>query len=462
MKYYIFTLLFLSLLLCQPAMSQDVKTITLDLEQPRASENLNIRLKKGDWYQIKLSNVNLNAFRVNVSAADSFFTYAPKSPSFADLPVETIGSLTSELLSGVDFSLFTTSLPESVVQKLKNNVDSPLKEVELKSPDVLLSSSSQVESDLNETLEMYNNLLFTIGDQSIDAVVDGEMDDFLSPYTTIKVNELREKQQLINKEIEDYQLIYRAYLVSNAEALSKEPLKSQIAKLETFNTELIAKQSQLNAALDVKALTRLKLRSRFLDVNNSMEYITLPQRFNGNKATISVSLTPRDSSIQFDAKSTRFMIEQQKNSYFGTGVSFYLSGLSDENYSTLKEVSATDTTFTITSEGESGFEVGISSLFRAGLQKQYDGDVSLGGHLSFGPGISVTDDVRPRILAGVGGSLSSGRHALSVDLGFIGGPVRRKSNAINDGDVFSERPETVTVSVMDSSWFVSLGYMLKF
>ena len=54
-----------------------------------------------------------------------------------------------------------------------------------------------------------------------------------------------------------------------------------------------------------------------------------------------------------------------------------------------------------------------------------------------------------------------GKHSLSIDLGFIAGHVKRKSNSFKLNENLASKPERITVSQIDTKWFLSIGYLLK-
>jgi len=446
--------------LLNPVKGQEV--IEIDLSQTTSKGSLNKKLRTGDWYQIRLKNINLNAFKVDVSTADSFYTFSLKTPSFDDLPSEALSTLGSDLLSSIDISLFD-NVDEGITEQLfNNNIFEGLSRSPKNPFSELLQTAFMVEQDIIQFKRFYNIKMMEVDNLRNEAIVEGKINESLHAFIIKKTNELQLELETLNQKMQLHLLAVNDFLTQNADLISKDPLKTEVQKLKTFNTELIKSQKMLNDALSRDKISPLLLQSRFIDKNNTMTYSTLPQRFNGTKATISVVLTPRDSSYMLNTYSTKFVIEQKKSIYFGTGLSFFVAGFSDQNFSTVKETSATDTTYSVVAEDKTKFELGISSLLRAGLHHQYDNKMELGGHLSFGPGVSISEKVRPRILLGLGISIGSGKHTISIDRGLIFGTEQKKSNSINDGDIFSERPQKLTVSTPTISWFGSFGYMLKF
>ncbi len=453
-------LLFILLSFVNPVKGQQI--IQIDLSDTASHLGLKKKLKTGDWYQIRLKNINLNAYKVDVTTADSFYTFSLKTPSFEDLPTDLISTLASDLVSSIDISVSEDIDKGNTESILKGWNLTPLITTKSNPLSSLKQTALIIEQEIIRFTNSYNTNMLEVASKRNEAIVNGKTGWSLHNLIRTKTEELRTELESLNQMIKLHLLAVNDYKTQNVAAISKDPLKSEIQKLETFNAELVKSQDKLNEVLSVATISPMLLQSRFIDNNETMTYTTMPQRFNGSKATVSVVLTPRDSSYLLNSYSTKFVIEQKKGFYFGTGLSFYVSGLSDESFSTVKETSATDTTYSVVAEDPAEFEVGISSLLRAGLHHQFDNSLELGGHLSFGPGISISEKVRPRILLGAGVSVGSGKHALSIDGGLIMGPVQQKSNSINDGARFSERPERLTVSTPKGSWFFSFGYMLKF
>ena len=453
-------ILIVTLLLLNQVKGQEI--IQIDLTDTASHIGLNKKLRTGDWYQVRLKNINLNAFKVNVTTADSFYTFSLKTPSFKDLPTDLISTLSSDLLSSIDISLFQ-DIDVGNTEKILKNGNHFTEYVSASNPVSLLRyTATDIKQEIIQFKNSYNAKMLEVDNLRNEAIVNGKIDQCFHNLVYIRTNELRKELESLNIKIKLHLMAVNNFEAQNAVTISKAPLKAEVQKLKEFNAELVKSQSKLNEALSVKQISPMLLQSRFFDKNNTMSYTTIPQRFNGTKSTVSILLTPRDSSYILNSYSTKFVIEQKKSFYFGTGLSFYISGLSDQNFSTVKETSANDTTYSVVAEDPTRFEVGISSLLRAGLYHQYNNKVEVGGHLSFGPGVSISEKVRPRILLGGGVSFGSGKHAISFDGGFIFGPVRQKSNSINDGDIFSERPEKLTVSTSETSLFASFGYMVKF
>jgi hypothetical protein len=191
-------------------------------------------------------------------------------------------------------------------------------------------------------------------------------------------------------------------------------------------------------------------------------YYSLPLQFTKEQTFLSINITPRkkdDTTSDDQSYSTRFAFPFSKKGYNVTGVSYYCSGLYDEMYSIQKP---TDTTSIYNLEPGSTREVGISIMYKAGTKIIPDCDW-VGGHVSIGVGASIANNVRPRILYGVGLSIGK-KHMVSIDFGGISGMVDRLSSAVDLGKAYSAKqlPSPITKQVLESNYFLSLGYLFRF
>ena len=75
---------------------------------------------------------------------------------------------------------------------------------------------------------------------------------------------------------------------------------------------------------------------------------------------------------------------------------------------------------------------------------------------SFGPGVSITNKLRPRFL--IGGGFSYGnKHRVALDVGFIIGEVNQLSRQVSKWGV-NDSTSKLTVSDIKIGGFLSLGY----
>ncbi len=78
--------------------------------------------------------------------------------------------------------------------------------------------------------------------------------------------------------------------------------------------------------------------------------------------------------------------------------------------------------------------------------------------IGFGPGVSVADKVRPRVMGGLGWS-SGGRHNFVIDAGCILGYTDRLSVVYDEQTFYHSIPGNLTVSKLNLSYYFSIVYM---
>lgn len=187
----------------------------------------------------------------------------------------------------------------------------------------------------------------------------------------------------------------------------------------------------------------------------------MPLQFTKEQAIVDITIEPRDlATYKIQTFKTSITFPASKLSYAGVGASFYTSKLYDEVYS-LEGFASNDsvTHYRAREESVTKREVGMAALLRVGTR--FEKCEWLGIHGSIGPGISIGDKVKPRVLAG-GGLAIGTKHCFSLDVGAIAGYVERLSTIYNSDKVLTVKPENVTVSKLKADLFLSLGYLYRF
>ena len=146
--------------------------------------------------------------------------------------------------------------------------------------------------------------------------------------------------------------------------------------------------------------------------------------------------------------------------YAGIGPGIYFTDLRDDNYS-IQGKSITDTTnnYRLIQETTSKNEIGISLLVKAGI-KPFKSDI-IGFHANIGAGMSLSSTVRPRAMYGLGVSVGR-KHNLTLYFGGISGNVNVLSNGFQTGIDYSEKPESVVISKLQTKFYYSIGYLYTF
>ena len=290
----------------------------------------------------------------------------------------------------------------------------------------------------------------------------------------MKMDELLNERQGILDDVED--LVQRAKSAKGAYQTEIKAFKDK--NVFEKQKDIIAADQKINAAYDsllaflgkteekisAEQTTALLDKIALIANHRCYNYTSLPQYFGGDIEKLQITFKPWDSTSRLPTyKTDEIQLPPYRNSYFATGTSFYISGLYDEAFSSI----AFDTTrmvanemvdtsaFSLVQEDPGENEIGIYANLNFGFKFGDKRKWGLG--LNFGPGISLTSKVRPRLLTGF--NLSYGRRShISIGFGGIAGYVNRKSNAIDPDQAYFELPDDVVVSKLETSWFAQIGY----
>jgi hypothetical protein len=188
------------------------------------------------------------------------------------------------------------------------------------------------------------------------------------------------------------------------------------------------------------------------------EYYSLPIQYMGERTKTTISIRPSDATSKLQSYSTSFVFPIHKVPYWGLSSSFYFAGLKSDMYSVKNVNSGDSTKYYIVDESVKNNEVGLSVMAKKG-EKYNDW---FGYHASLGLGVSFSDRLNPRVLAGLGGTFGV-KNSIVIDLGVITGSVDRLKTVYKDLTVgYSLPPENVTLSKLKVSYFISFGYFFRF
>ncbi|MEL7118688.1 MAG: hypothetical protein AAFO07_04585 [Bacteroidota bacterium] len=201
--------------------------------------------------------------------------------------------------------------------------------------------------------------------------------------------------------------------------------------------------------------------------NNAYSYESFPIQLNGDQTEIRISVAPKDSTLGLQSYTSPWLrYPRFKKSPVAIGSSFYLSGLFDEVFSKVTTISfdsttmQMDTTVDFQSERATKYELGmfinLNFLYDFGKRKEWSAGVS------FGPGISFTRNIRPRLLGGLSVGYGN-RSKIMIGFGGIAGYVERASqvNSIKLNQNQTLLRNQNTVSKLEASWFAHIGYFYR-
>lgn len=259
----------------------------------------------------------------------------------------------------------------------------------------------------------------------------------------------------LNAKLKASQKEYLSFSEANADNIKKDSADTEIK--ESY-TKLITTTGEALAIINADKTRELLSRMLVAQNNSATDYITFPIQFTGERAKISLIVSPRKDDYLLQTYKTDLMIPFVQKNYTAVGISFYGASLHDEVYSTLgTPTNNADTIYTLVDEKVAKQEIGVAALLRFGTKLE-DSEF-YGIHGSIGSGISISTKVKPRML--LGGGFSFGKtHMFTIDGGLIAGYVDRLSATAHERAVYV-KPEPVMVSKLKAGGFISFGYLFR-
>jgi hypothetical protein len=435
-------------------------------------------LKSGDFFSIKIENINSNLYDFSINGSDTSLSKPAEFPTFKSISLEDVTALLSNILPSTEsiVSTFAGENPKSnvakAIEKYKpENLSSILEKQEANSLNTALELFKQFQKSLEKSnleirdLETEVNSLFNEVNIFATATSRGlvcnnktpTLCDFLERIQDIKAKLDSQKSTLQSSNqafqsstsILDFsEVIQSSTLLKTSQTELEETYKKLIANIEKLNTEINGE----NYKTSVNALSNYELKSI------PVAYQSLPMQMVKEQKEIKISIKPKDENSGLPSWESTYFIPGPTSQYAGTGASFYFSGLRNENFSTIKTINVSgDTTLRLVQEDREIGEIGTAVIFRLGKLSE---NRVVGYHVSVGPGISLSDKPKPRLL--FGGGLSIGKtHGFSIETGGIAGFVNKKSNVYELEQDYIEI-ENPTVTKLDLNIFLSVGYIYRF
>jgi hypothetical protein len=429
-------------------------------------------LKRGDFYQIRVKKINLNKWNVLINSADTTLTTRLSTPTFADLQLDALNNLVAAISSSTNLvkqtpeisekNLFVNALSDVEAMTYISEIDS-MKASEKEIKDKINNTNSLLSektTDHNSFARRIDDLKFNVAKKQLAAIDNSNQLDieFNVENAIEEIEDLRQKlgelQETLGKNEKEYLIFFEK---KKKEIESNENFKKADKALKERFSSLKGNISKMQEALKSENSIAL-LKSIIFLKDKDDEYISLPIQFKSELAEVRLQFLPKDSLLGESPRTIDFIFPTQKKSYWSVDASFYASSLYDESFSSITEViSENEKDVSFVEEDVTKAEIGVATLIRRGLNSV---DPEKGIHCVFGPGISISDKIRPRLLIGGGYSIGK-KHGFSIDFGGIAGYVERKSNAFNINDTLSEVPNSLTVSKLKVGVFIAFGYIFK-
>lgn len=447
MKNY-FTLL-LTLFITTIAFGQTVHTITINFKEKSISPLPNRdSIKIGDYYQIYVKDINMNLWNINYSSKDSTLTTPLKTPTFEEISFTNLNSLVSSFNYFVDTQTVDVKELSSIEKRFVKRKGGQTTKNSCEEFAGILSYFPNkglgfFKPSIENAKKKYDKLRLNIHLYELNLLGENPVEQKGYHYE----NALREveliKETLLGTE-EKVNEIRKSYdsvvnIPANKVCLDKNKDLQTLHKknLEIYNS-FSAKIVEIRDQLKADKIMALVKNVRFLK-NGVNDYKSLPIQFNGEKTKVSLKFSPQKPEYNEQTYNMNFEFPKTNtNNYWSLGASFFASTLTDERFSIISQMpNDSTTTYSVIEEKEDKLELGVATMLRFG--KKFEGKENLGYHGSFGAGVNIGKNVRPRLLFGAGISCGK-KHSITFDAGLIAGYVDEKSNAISLQEVYAVNP----------------------
>jgi hypothetical protein len=447
------------------------KSFILDFKNKRIDSAC---LRWSKPFTIKIVNINPNLYKIYINGKDTIATK----------PISSIPTISSSF--GVELSTLMSSLKDvvTIVAAVSNNKG---KSVIAGNP-----SNSQVKTVFNYILPKdeetkiiipkditINNLKTELAKIIIflnqQIKYKNELSDILfniNKWDVQKFIYLNDTPQYnvnsnsLGKTIDSLTILHNK-INTNRENL--ESKQNELLQLYVDNIKLFTENETLKAnyLILLKAFDQANFMSDTIDskINAGLIYIknnfilnpqlsdtieSLPIQQLGDANIINVKIVPINSDAGLQEYNLNYKLQSKSPHYFSVGGGFYYANLKDDNYSINTEDS---NNYKLFDEGNSAGEIGLTSLMHAGFKPE---NKNFGIHFTFGPAMSLTKVIKPRIVYGIGAGFGRNQ-MISVNLVGVAGYTNVLSKGYNTTTSYKSRPENVVVSKLTNSIGFTVG-----
>lgn len=452
------------------------------------------KIKKGDFYRVIVNNINPNWYTIKINRKDSVISKELSMPTFSSISLDAIASLTSGFNDSVQIEFAeviptTIETPFSIAKSDSINmaIDSvftknlfsldiglnQLKDQQFFDPEVyvktLISEHKKItkgisfllSKDKDQVLQIQNKVT-AFRNERLQELPGESVEKFDYSITLLAIQNLRKIFETRKKSFNASNSGLVGNIENNKEVfdfLKKEKFYlKKVEKLKTIYQTALAKMNELNELISGENAEKLLSAVRYLHTGAN-RFESLPIQFKGEVESLSVSFVPKDSiTFRQVVNLSPLIFPVRRPNYWSVGTSFYYSNLSNERFSILSNPKTDSTSvYSLRKEEDIKREAGMAVMLRFGTKIDKNGNFGI--HGSFGPGVSIEKNVRPRILFGIGTSYGK-KHNIVIDWGGILGYVDRKSSIVEENIEFLEKPETTVTNLIIGNYF-SIGYMFK-
>lgn len=440
------------------------------------------RIKKGDFYRVKVENINLNNYRVELQVKDTvYYSKALDFPVFGSIDISGLESLMGTFKNLAVSSDRSEAIVEPISNETNNNDSesnnfSEASDENINKVNNFLNAQKDIllklRNDLNDQANEVENLVYKFKSRKLLAKAEPQQsfDSIDLKSTMSNFENLRSQLKTIESRQNTEKKVYDNYF-SNAEVIAllkkikDEPEGIEIAqereKIEKAYSELskIRSKAQTLVSFENEEKSFLSVYQLY----SKTTYTSLPIQFTGEEAEVKMSFIPKDSASNLQTYHLSPIKFGRSPWYWAVGPGMYNSKHRNDRVG-FETIQVNDSTqnFKLIEENSLAGEIGVSALFHAGRKFEI-GYLDFGIHLSVGTGVSLGEEIRARMMYGGGLSFGKKNH-LTIDIGRATGYVDRLAKEIIDNGfdkMYLEKPSAL-VKTLQTDWFVSVGYMFSF
>ena len=442
--------------------------LTLNFKTKKLEGFENFKPRRDRTYNFQVTHINMNVYKLVINKTDTVVSAPLDFSAFSMLDPSGLSNLFTGITHATSVLIKNTDEIEEFTRNIKSDTSNT-------------NSDKGLEDLVEKTLNDNINKFAVFAKQLKDSTEKFEKAYNQTINYFKRANLLTESSELSYGFVEKFipkMESFRSFIDSSIVTGKKNTIAfkkfMQVDSVELVKKKLFWKADTLRSSMDslniyldsiskaVSLENTNKLIAKFADIiNNSRRtYISLPLQFNGDKSKLDISIIPQDKESRLPSYHTTYLLPKPSGFYIGIGPGLYYSNLYDDRFSTVG-FAATDSTtnYRMISEKQSRNEIGLSVLLKAGWKlRQCD---RVGFHGTIGGGLSFTDPLRLRALYGGGISIGE-KHCLTLDILGSTGYVDVQSNTVSEQTIFTEKPESMTVSVLRTKLAFSVGYLFTF
>lgn len=451
---------------CQNHSGKTPIVINLDFTEKKF-ENLDRleELKKGDLYQLRIKNINLNLYNVLIENKDSLIkTDIPLFP-FDLMNLDNLSKIIAELSpistisesTKIGFGGDVALTKDSIISK--NRI---IERMNLESKFLLTIKDSIYYSKIS-----IDSLQFSMNKRALSYIVENNNSDYynylkssFNMENALKSTEkIRMKIKGILDKLKESFLKYQTFYTENKAIIDKTiNLNKRNKEINEAYAKAIESINNVYTSIDANKVYTWFNSLILLENNNSGEYLSLPMQKAGDITNFKIKVVPKKSEYGLSSYQSNLQFPTYTKPYLGIGMGFYISTMYNEAFSINSTKVDTVTSYNVIDEKPLHSEIGFATLLYYGVRFN---NSNCGIHLTFGPAFSISNKISPRLA--VGGGFSFGKkQMLTVDFMAIAGYAERLSKVYSVDGIFTVQPQNITVSKLKYGGAISFGYIYKF